>query len=154
MQTIAALLTRAGEPPVPYVLRPLQVGDIVLAIGNPFAVGQTVTHGIVSAVARTQVGLPTVLVRALARSHEWRARWQAITQSGAAPFEGTSANWDRNKLNLIYWSKFYDNILSHPEAPDESVVNDDDALNTVIKLIRETTQINGPWAAFASDYPP
>src|SRR5262249_56673380 len=35
----------------------LQVGDIVLALGNPFAVGQTVTHGIVSAVARTQVGI-------------------------------------------------------------------------------------------------
>jgi Do/DeqQ family serine protease len=35
----------------------LQVGDVVLAIGNPFAVGQTVTHGIVSAVARTQGGI-------------------------------------------------------------------------------------------------
>ena len=35
----------------------LHVGDLVLAIGNPFAVGQTVTHGIVSAVARTQVGI-------------------------------------------------------------------------------------------------
>jgi Do/DeqQ family serine protease len=35
----------------------LQVGDVVLAIGNPFAVGQTVTQGIVSAVARTQVGI-------------------------------------------------------------------------------------------------
>jgi Do/DeqQ family serine protease len=35
----------------------LLVGDVVLAIGNPFAVGQTVTHGIVSAVARTQVGI-------------------------------------------------------------------------------------------------
>jgi Do/DeqQ family serine protease len=34
-----------------------QVGDLVLAIGNPFGVGQTVTHGIVSAVARTQVGI-------------------------------------------------------------------------------------------------
>src|SRR5262249_12571909 len=33
----------------------LQVGDLVLAIGDPFGVGQTVTHGIVSAVARTQV---------------------------------------------------------------------------------------------------
>jgi S1-C subfamily serine protease len=30
---------------------------VVLAIGNPFGVGQTVTHGIVSAVARTQVGI-------------------------------------------------------------------------------------------------
>jgi len=35
----------------------LQVGDIVLAIGNPFGVGQTVTHGIVSALARTQIGI-------------------------------------------------------------------------------------------------
>jgi Do/DeqQ family serine protease len=35
----------------------LQVGDLVLAIGNPFGVGQTVTHGIVSALARTQIGI-------------------------------------------------------------------------------------------------
>jgi Do/DeqQ family serine protease len=35
----------------------LMVGDIVLAIGNPFGVGQTVTHGIISALARTQVGI-------------------------------------------------------------------------------------------------
>ena len=35
----------------------LEVGDLVLALGNPFGVGQTVTHGIVSAVARTQVGI-------------------------------------------------------------------------------------------------
>jgi Do/DeqQ family serine protease len=35
----------------------LQVGDVVLALGNPFGVGQTVTHGIVSALARTQVGI-------------------------------------------------------------------------------------------------
>src|ERR1700681_1454131 len=35
----------------------LQVGDVVLAIGNPFGVGQTVTHGIISALARTQGGI-------------------------------------------------------------------------------------------------
>jgi Do/DeqQ family serine protease len=35
----------------------LEVGDVVLAIGNPFGVGQTVTHGIISALARTQVGI-------------------------------------------------------------------------------------------------
>lgn len=35
----------------------LAVGDIVLAIGNPFGVGQTVTQGIISALARTRVGV-------------------------------------------------------------------------------------------------
>jgi len=35
----------------------LMVGDVVIAIGNPFGVGQTVTHGIISALARTQVGI-------------------------------------------------------------------------------------------------
>ncbi len=34
-----------------------EVGDLVLAIGNPFGVGQTVTSGIVSATARTDVGI-------------------------------------------------------------------------------------------------
>jgi Do/DeqQ family serine protease len=37
-------------------VRALQVGDAVLAIGNPFNVGQTVTAGIVSALDRTQAG--------------------------------------------------------------------------------------------------
>lgn len=35
----------------------VQVGDISLAIGNPFGVGQTVTSGIVSAIARTNAGI-------------------------------------------------------------------------------------------------
>jgi Do/DeqQ family serine protease len=34
----------------------LEVGDFVIAIGDPFGVGQTVTQGIVSALARTQIG--------------------------------------------------------------------------------------------------
>mgnify|MGYP004703211159 CR=1 FL=1 len=37
----------------------LRVGDVVLAIGDPYGVGQTVTQGIVSALGRSQLGLST-----------------------------------------------------------------------------------------------
>ncbi|MDH5544065.1 MAG: trypsin-like peptidase domain-containing protein [Gammaproteobacteria bacterium] len=37
----------------------IQVGDVVLAIGNPFGVGQTVTMGIISATGRDRLGLST-----------------------------------------------------------------------------------------------
>ncbi|WP_310619424.1 DegQ family serine endoprotease [Flexibacterium corallicola] len=58
---LAILKIDGGEesfPTVPFANSDeLEVGDLVLAIGNPFGVGQTVTQGIVSAVARTQVGV-------------------------------------------------------------------------------------------------
>ncbi|MFM1816153.1 MAG: hypothetical protein RLZ98_2848, partial [Pseudomonadota bacterium] len=56
---IAVLRIRGGDGKFPYLefqdSDALQVGDLVLAIGNPFGVGQTVTSGIVSALARTGV---------------------------------------------------------------------------------------------------
>jgi serine protease Do len=58
---LALLRIDAGDESLPVVpLRDsdeLEVGDLVLAIGNPFGVGQTVTMGIVSALARTRVGV-------------------------------------------------------------------------------------------------
>jgi Do/DeqQ family serine protease len=58
---LAVLKINVGEERLP-VLKlgdsdALQVGDLVLAIGDPFGVGQTVTSGIVSALARTDVGI-------------------------------------------------------------------------------------------------
>ena len=52
--------SRDGLPVIEFgSSRALQVGDTVLAIGNPFGVGQTVTSGIVSALGRTQLGINT-----------------------------------------------------------------------------------------------
>ncbi|MEQ8307588.1 MAG: DegQ family serine endoprotease [Hoeflea sp.] len=56
-----AILALEGDGPFPAIefgnTDTIEVGDIVLAIGNPFGVGQTVTSGIVSAVARNRVGV-------------------------------------------------------------------------------------------------
>ncbi|MEK1890153.1 MAG: DegQ family serine endoprotease [Phyllobacterium sp.] len=57
---LAILKIEAGEPLPSLQLADsdkVEVGDLVLAIGNPFGVGQTVTSGIVSAQARTRVGI-------------------------------------------------------------------------------------------------
>ncbi|MFP6710369.1 MAG: Do family serine endopeptidase [Rhodospirillales bacterium] len=58
---LAVLKINAGREKLPFLAfrdsDDLEVGDLVLAIGNPFGVGQTVTSGIVSALARTQVGI-------------------------------------------------------------------------------------------------
>ncbi|MDA5193081.1 DegQ family serine endoprotease [Govanella unica] len=57
---LAVLRINVGAEKLPYLelhdSDRLEVGDMVLALGNPFGVGQTVTSGIVSAVARTNVG--------------------------------------------------------------------------------------------------
>lgn len=49
----------SGLSVLPFKLSGNQVGDVVLAIGNPFGVGQTVTQGIISATERTDLGINT-----------------------------------------------------------------------------------------------
>ncbi|MEL6364858.1 MAG: trypsin-like peptidase domain-containing protein, partial [Pseudomonadota bacterium] len=60
-KTDLAVLRIEADDPLPYLpfadSDAAAVGDVVLAVGNPFGVGQTVTSGIVSALARTQVGV-------------------------------------------------------------------------------------------------
>ena len=59
---IAVLKIDATDLPSPITLGKMDsvhVGDVVLAIGNPFGVGQTVTSGIVSALGRNQLGINT-----------------------------------------------------------------------------------------------
>ncbi|HEX5079619.1 MAG TPA: Do family serine endopeptidase [Geminicoccaceae bacterium] len=58
---LALLRIQAGDQPLPVLPMGdsdrLEVGDLVLAIGNPFGIGKTVTSGIVSALARTTPGI-------------------------------------------------------------------------------------------------
>jgi len=59
---IAVLKIDASNLPTPITLGKIDsvhVGDVVLAIGNPFGVGETVTSGIVSAMGRDHVGINT-----------------------------------------------------------------------------------------------
>ena len=57
---IAVLRIEGGDGRFPFLefedSDTIEVGDQVLAIGNPFGVGQTVTSGIISALARTEIG--------------------------------------------------------------------------------------------------
>ena len=65
--------------------RHLRVGDIVLAIGNPFGVGQTVTHGIVSATGRNRLGINTFedFIQTDAAINPGNSGGALITQDGA-----------------------------------------------------------------------
>jgi S1-C subfamily serine protease len=58
---IAVLRVETGGESLPFVefgdSDRVKVGDLILAIGNPFGLGQTVTSGIISALARTSVGV-------------------------------------------------------------------------------------------------
>jgi serine protease DegS len=59
---LAVLKLVSGEAPAIPLGQPrqLQVGDVVLAIGNPFGIGQTVTMGVVGATGRSHLGISAV----------------------------------------------------------------------------------------------
>ncbi len=60
-RTDLAVIKISSNKPLPTIKtnpdRPVRLGDVVLAIGNPLNLGQTVTHGIISAVGRTGSGI-------------------------------------------------------------------------------------------------
>jgi hypothetical protein len=85
------------------------------------------------------IGIPSNIIRALARSDEWRSRWKICKNTGSPMFSGTSAEWDKNKVSICYWSDFYDTIFGYHTPPPEDIIQDDDAL---FDWIREVNRVN------------
>ena len=107
----------------------LDVGDLVLAIGNPFGVGQTVTSGIVSALARTQVGI---------------SDYQFFIQTDAAINPGNSGGALVNMagelvgINTAIYSRSGGSIGIGFSIPSNMV-------KTVVQSAENGTKVQRPW---------
>ncbi len=107
----------------------LDVGDLVLAIGNPFGVGQTVTSGIVSALARTQVGI---------------SDYQFFIQTDAAINPGNSGGAQVNMageivgINTAIYSRSGGSIGIGFSIPSNMV-------KTVVQSAENGTKVQRPW---------
>jgi hypothetical protein len=88
---------------------------------------------------RMFIGISAELIRLVARSYEWRNRWKASKQTGSPIFAGASADWDKNKVSICYWSDFYDTIFEYSTPPPPEVIEDDEQL---FDWIREVNRIN------------
>lgn len=80
-------------------------------------------------------GMSQKKIRAVARSDEWKRRWEISKKTGNQVFDGASSDWDKNKVNLCYWSNFYDNIIDNLKLKNEDILDDDDALFEMIRKI-------------------
>ena len=107
----------------------LEIGDLVLAIGNPFGVGQTVTSGIISALARTSVGI---------------SDYQFFIQTDAAINPGNSGgalvnmHGDLIGINSAIYSKSGGSVGIGFSIPANMVA-------TVLQAAEAGTQIVRPW---------
>lgn len=81
------------------------------------------------------VGMPQKKIRAVARSEEWQRRWEISKKTGNQVFDGASSDWDKNKVNLCYWSTFYDNIIENLKLKNQDILNDDEELFEMIRKI-------------------
>jgi hypothetical protein len=80
-------------------------------------------------------GMSQKKIRAVARSDEWKKRWEVSKKTGNQVFDGASSDWDKNKVNLCYWSNFYDNIIDNLKLKNNDILDDDDALFEMIRKV-------------------
>lgn len=68
-------------------------------------------------------------MRELARSEPWRSTWSSREHCGRGLFDIASVDMTDDQKNLILWSGLYDSVRDHPDAPAESILDDDDMLD-------------------------
>lgn len=78
-------------------------------------------------------GHDTPTIRALARHPEWSIYWRSAKSTGCPVFESAVTEWDINKLLLVHWSQFYEDISRAPEPPPDYVIEDDYQLDKWLK---------------------
>ncbi|SMF43116.1 serine protease Do [Tistlia consotensis] len=135
---LAVLKVDDGGKPLPYLQTSpsdeLQVGDLVLAIGNPFGVGQTVTSGIVSALARTGIG-----------ASDYRSFIQTDAAINPGNSGGALVSLDGKLvgINSAIYTKTGGSVGIGFAIPSEMV-------DTVIQAALHGGQIERPWIGFHS----
>jgi hypothetical protein len=64
--------------------------------------------------------------RELARTDPWRPIWSARERSGRGLFDAAACDLTQEQVYLTMWSSQYEGIRNHPDAPDDTILDDDD----------------------------
>lgn len=110
------------------------------------------SHLVETAASRLALSDTSRLIRRPAQGNRQGQQGRGGTRRDTVPTFG----FNQHGYLLIYASQqpLPYNILATRVQGISIPIDDDDALNTVTKLIRSTTQTSGPWAAYATEYPP
>ena len=87
---------------------------------------------VLATFSRFVSGLPTSLVRYIARSNLWRIRYVTSTKTGADLFGRAISEYSPDMINLLYWSHYYQSIyeMMPDDQPSDDIIADDAALDS------------------------
>lgn len=106
-------------------------------------------------------GIPSDIIRSVARSSLWRIRYVNSQKTGEALFGVPSSDYTNDQLNLSYWSNYYQNIyeMMPEDRPSDMIIDDDEALDAFMAAYyterkkedsarRGATSVKGNMSAF------
>lgn len=79
-------------------------------------------------IAHSQQSIGISEYREMARTEPWRQYWSA-RESVSSIFSVPASELTEEQLNLVSWTRLYDNIYQHPNCPPDEIIEDDDALD-------------------------